>query len=278
MSCNGSDTCKPTPQQVTALGSSVIEISGGFSHTCALKSDKTVWCWGGRIINSTPAQVTGLGAALHVTSGDNHDCALLTDHTIWCWGDNSQGQLGNGTTGGAPDPGKVVVLDNMMKHVDAGRNHVCAVKNDGSLWCWGSNGSGELGNGTTGAGIPIPAQVLGAGLNVVSVAAGYENTFVIKADGSAACCGDGSEGQLGNGGLFSSASPETLGALGTDVFAIAPGGHDTCAIKTSDGTVSCWGADDQGQIGNNTLVSPQLCQQFPSMCTYSPTATQLPCP
>ena len=141
--------------------SGVIQVSAGVTHTCALMADFHVSCWGSSpvALGLTPLPVPGLDRAIKVVSGNNFACALLLDHTVSCWGDNSFGQLGDGTHTSRPNnPGPVLLgpkaFDN-VEDLSAGDAHVCAVKGNDTeagltrtVWCWGLNTSGQLGNYT----------------------------------------------------------------------------------------------------------------------------------
>jgi len=97
-----------------------------------------------------PIQVTALGASVaEVSLGSNHTCARKTDGTLWCWGLNDSGQLGDGTIGSNPLPEQVASLGSSVVQVALGFRQTCARKSDGTLWCWGGNLEGMLGNGTT---------------------------------------------------------------------------------------------------------------------------------
>ncbi|MBI4700423.1 MAG: hypothetical protein HY744_04520 [Deltaproteobacteria bacterium] len=172
--CNGWP-CKPSPQQVPALGTSVVEVSAGEGHTCARTGSQKLWCWGnnagGQLGSGTvlpelsPVPVTALGASVvEVSAGYNHTCARKGDGTLWCWGSNGSGQLGDGTTKGQDCSGwcnalpvQVTALGTAVVEVSAGYNHTCARKQSGTVWCWGKNQLGQLGDGTT-IDRPTPVQ------------------------------------------------------------------------------------------------------------------------
>ncbi len=159
---------RDAPVAVTGL-SGVVDIATGWDQTCAVEADGSVWCWGrddtgqtgdGNWIKDpnphdhpdsmrlTPTSVD-VPAARAVTIAFDHGCALLVGGTVRCWGDNSDGQIGAGTTSAQPRlPTPVHGLTNVVQ-ISAGRGHTCAVRDDGSAWCWGDNGGGQLGDGTT---------------------------------------------------------------------------------------------------------------------------------
>src|SRR5262249_12144547 len=141
----------------------VVALAAGADHTCALRADGSIYCWGGNTTGqsgtaagttpvTTPAQVNGLGGpAIAITAGAMHTCALgvaASGTQVACWGYNGNGQLGNGTTTDSASP---VVSLTGVRSISAGGNHTCAVLADGGgVECWGDNGQGETGDGTSG--------------------------------------------------------------------------------------------------------------------------------
>jgi len=175
----GSPYGKPTPVQVTALGTAAIEVEPGYDYTCARKSDGTLWCWGdneaGQLGDGTtaspkpsPVQVTSLGAnAVDVSAGGAHTCARTNNGALWCWGLNHYGAIGDGTTAGQtcgsftckPSPVQVASFGTGAIYIATGWYQTCARKIDGSLWCWGGNEYGQVGDGTTASPKPSPVQI-----------------------------------------------------------------------------------------------------------------------
>ena len=141
-------------------------ITAGHAHTCALKADHTVACWGynisGQLGNgntgtdsNVPVPVSNLNDATAVTAGGYHTCALKADQTVACWGENLNGQLGDGTATDSNVPMPVSNLDDAAG-VTGGTRHTCALKADHTVACWGLNNYGRLGNGgTTNSSVPV---------------------------------------------------------------------------------------------------------------------------
>ncbi len=242
------------------------QVAGGDSYSCATKTDHTLWCWGGNakgqlgdgtsVSLPAPAQV-GVGTNWgQVSAGADYTCAGKNNGTVWCWGDNWSGQLGLGKKAGRTiySPAQVGGETNWGQ-VSAGADHTCATKTDSSLWCWGDNGSGQLGLGKrAGRTIYSPAQV-GGETNWGQVSAGADHTCATKTDNSLWCWGKNWSGQLGLGRKAGRKiySPTQVGGE-TNWGKVSAGTDYTCATKT-DNSLWCWGANASGQLGDGTSVN-----------------------
>ncbi len=187
------------------------------------------------------------GAAT-IAAGSDFAVAVKTDGTLWMWGDNTNGLLGNGSTGGnvtAPAP---VGSATTWSAVAAGSDFAVALGNDGTLWMWGDNTKGLLGNNTTGGNVTAPAQV-GSATTWSAVAAGSDFIVALMSDGSLWTWGDNTNGQLGrNGGSLT--APNPVGGV-TTWSAVAAGSDFVVAVGT-DGTLWTWGDNSIGQLGLGT--------------------------
>ncbi len=243
---------------------SVASISAGASHTCAVKSNGDVYCWGlnytGQLGDGTdadrrsPVKVHDLEDADYVFCGNSHSCALMSDGTAQCWGSNSSGQLGDGTTTDKRTPVEVLNLTNITG-MSGGGSHTCAATSNGAAWCWGTNQMGQLGDGTSGVGVlrSTPVQVVDIS-NIGLISAGGYHTCAMQNDGTSWCWGDSEWAQLGDGtsGLGEhKSSPVQVEGL-EDIDWISGEGAHTCAVK-NDGTVWCWGWNQYGQIGDGNI-------------------------
>ena len=242
-----------TPARVGAR-SGWAQVSAGGDYSCAIRADGTLWCWGliewqaGSWESLRPVQI-GTGFA-QVSLGATEACAVRDDHTLWCWGDNSSGQLGTGSgTGGGAFPQQVGSYAGWAR-VAAGGQHVCAVRSDGSLWCWGDNTSGQLGTGSLTPGQEDAPVRVGTAANWAQAAAGAQHTCAIRTDGTLWCWGDGLLGQLGDRATADSASPVQVGTR-TNWTAVTAGDNHTCALH-ADPTLWCWGQNYWGQLGIGT--------------------------
>jgi alpha-tubulin suppressor-like RCC1 family protein len=194
-----------------------------------------------------------------ISLGRNHTAAIKTDGSLWLWGSTSYGQLGifvGGITAFRSTP-ITTFLGGSWLSVSCGAFHTAAVRNDGTMWCWGRNDTGALGNnkpGSTNAANyrSTPITTLSTGLTWSSVACGYEHTVAIKTDGSLWSWGTGSSGQLGDNNIISRSTPVTTLLGGFTWSSVTCGSNHTVALKT-DGTLWSWGSNSSGQLGvNNT--------------------------
>ncbi|ADL70068.1 S-layer domain protein [Thermoanaerobacterium thermosaccharolyticum DSM 571] len=236
-------------------------IAAGAYHTVALKNDGTVWAWGwndcgqlgdGTTTNRTiPVQVKGISDVVAIAAGMYHTVALKNDGTVWAWGDNEHDQLGNETTKEEYHSTPVQVKGiSDVKAIAAGASYTVVLKNDGTVWAWGVNEYGKLGDGTTNNSF-TPVQVNGIS-NVKAIAAGAYHTVVLKNDGTVWTWGYNHYGELGNGTTVDSSTPVQVKGI-SDVKAIAAGACHTVALK-NDGTVWAWGCNYYGELGNGTAV------------------------
>jgi alpha-tubulin suppressor-like RCC1 family protein len=273
-------TDRTTPVQVLGLGGSgyltgVSSVASGWYHTIALKGDGAVWTWGrggsGQLGDNaatdrtTPVQVLGPGGSGFLTSvkaiagGGFHTIVLKNDSTVWAWGQNTFGRLGDGTSTQRNTPVQVVgpggtgfLTD--VKAIGGGLSHTVALKSDGTVWTWGYNSDGQLGDNTVTA-RTTPVQVKGPGgvgflTDVKAIASGVNHTIAVKTDGTVWAWGDNAYGQLGDNATTDRTTPVQVSGL-TGVVAVTGGRSHSIALK-SDGTVWTWGANNTGQLGDGT--------------------------
>ena len=252
----------------------VTSVAAGGDHTCALTSDGGVLCWGandsGQLGNGLlenqlmPVPAAGMSSGVvQVAVGYAHSCALTAFGAVHCWGGNAFGQLGDGTTGSRPTAGPVVGLATGVSSIAAGANHTCALMTAGTVVCWGENGHGELGDGTTTQ-RSTPVPVNGIPNPVVTVAAGWSHTCAIVTGGALLCWGDNEFGQLGVATAPVQPTPVAPTGLGSGVASVAGGLAHTCAVTTA-GAVLCWGNNLHGELGDGTTVtrtSPMVVSGF----------------
>jgi alpha-tubulin suppressor-like RCC1 family protein len=271
---NGSiTTTQVTPTLVIGLTDTLVQLSAGYYHTCAVGKAGGMVCWGrnseGQLGNTsitqtqtTPASVIGLtDTVTQLSAGRYHTCAVGKTGGVVCWGWNASGQLGNGSLTQTATPTPVIGLTDTVAQLSTGGNHTCAVgKTDGGVVCWGNNGAGQLGNGTTLT-QAVPTVAVGSTGTILQLRAGQSHTCVVKTDGSVVCWGDNSSGQLGNGTTTTYLTPTAVIGLPDTVVQLSAGWNHTCSIGKTDGGVVCWGLNSNGQLGGsatiNTSVKPR---------------------
>lgn len=199
-----------------------------------------------RAIEVAPSDTIGTGARF--------TCAVVGGGGVRCWGRNLDGQLGNGTTSMSTTPVVVAGIDDAVA-VAVGWSHACALHADGRVSCWGANTNGQIGTDPALMSRSTIPREVGGLTDVVQVTAGNQHTCARLENGSARCWGKNTDLQLGHGSGAGSHVPAfvTTGSFTqlADVQQIAAGGYHTCA-RLGDGTVRCWGRNDDGQVGNGT--------------------------
>ena len=186
-----------------------------------------------------------------ISAGNSHCLLLDGDGTIWSWGRNSFGQLGDGSTADNYYPVPVDNLSGVVAVAGGGSSHSLALKYNGTVWAWGGNGSGQIGDGTT-TNRTTPTQVSNLS-NVIAIAAGNSHSLALTSDGRVWAWGSNSYGQLGDRTTTRRTTPVLVQNL-TDVVAISAGSSHSLALK-SDGTVWAWGYNSSGQLGDGTTTN-----------------------
>jgi alpha-tubulin suppressor-like RCC1 family protein len=260
----------PLPAGVTATA-----VAAGGSHSLALTSAGGVLAWGGNESgqlgignnqNVPVAEVVQIPAGTIITAiaaGDAHSLAVTSTGRVLAWGSNGEGELGDPTAG----PSSTLPVDVALPQgvnviaIAAGGEHSLAVTSTGGAFAWGSNGFGELGNGTSGAPHSTPVAVhLPAGTTVTSVAAGESHSVARTATGRVLAWGSNEMNQLGNGTDDDADVPVPVALpSGTTVNAVASGAiaNHTLAV-TSAGNVLAWGSNSEGQLGIGNTISPDF--------------------
>jgi alpha-tubulin suppressor-like RCC1 family protein len=267
---DGTTADKLAPLQVSSL-TGVRAIAAGSAHSVALKADGTVWVWGSNsngqlgdgttIDKLTPVPVSNLAGITAIAAGSAHTLALKNDGTVWAWGSNSNGQLGDGTTTQRLNPVQVSILAGIVA-IAAGNSHslalrnIIALQNDVTVWAWGSNNRGQLGDGTI-VDKWIPIQVFGI-TGVSDIAAGsfhsvaLRNIFNLTNDGTVWAWGSNSNGQLGDGTIVDKFIPTMVSGLSL-MTTVAAGFNHTIALRNND-TTWTWGGNSNGQLGDGTQI------------------------
>lgn len=255
---------------VDGLGG-VTAVTSGHYSSFALLADGTVRSWGfngsGQLGDGTtatrtrPVTVSGLGGVAQIAAGRDMAMALLADGTVRTWGRGTDGELGIGTfTTSRRTPVAVPGLTDVV-HLAGGRNHVLAVREDGTVWAWGQNAYGQLGDGTL-VRRNAPVRVQGVS-DAVAVEAGAEFSLALLADGTVMSWGRSNSGQLGRGDTVTRPVAGVVPGL-PPVAELGCGRGHALAVSTT-GQLYGWGLDNYGQLGDRAgsrRVSPVLISQM----------------
>ncbi len=257
-------------------GHAFASLTVGAAFTCGVTSTGAAACWGfggtGQLGNgnakstAVPTQVAGGLQFLELSAGYGSTCGVATTGAAYCWGANQAGQLGNGTKLGFATPVAVnefgplkAALANrraalgILGHaarISAGAFHSCVVTADHSAYCWGSNESGQLGNGMVGDTSAVPVAVVG-GHQFAMVSAGSNTTCGVTTVGVAFCWGSNFQGALGNGTKRQNVPEPVAVAGGLTFTTVSVGNGNSCGVTTG-GAAFCWGDNYYGQLGDGT--------------------------
>ena len=264
----------------TSPGKSVVAITAGSSHTCAVLGDGSAKCWGanfsGQLGNGTtdsgsePVAVTGLDGtapdktALSISAGGSQSCAVLADGSAKCWGSNVSGRLGNPSEDDSLVPVLVSGLDGStlaksVRSIATAVQHTCVVLGTGGVSCWGANFNGQLGDGTTNASnTPVAVPDIDGttpAKTAIAVSLGEAHTCALLATGAVKCWGGDDRNELGSG-PGTSLTPVTVTdvdgtSLDKTAVALAVGGTHSCVVLAT-GATKCWGGNTRGELGSLT--------------------------
>jgi alpha-tubulin suppressor-like RCC1 family protein len=246
----------------------VQKIASTYWHSCALKTDGTVACWGGNgsgqlgdntTMDRNAPVVPAIDGVADIAVGSDHTCAIKTGGTgtpgIYCWGSNSSGQLGTATAGNTLVPTIIsTTISPLPVQISAGSEHTCVRfggASGGAVKCWGDDYDGELGDGHMVAGGPSPVAVVGLA-DATWISTRTRHNCAVRNDGTVVCWGSNDRGQLGDATSTNRSQIVTAKNL-TGIIQVECGDESACAI-TSDGKVSCWGSNSSGQLGQGTVL------------------------
>lgn len=263
---DGTGIQKCSPVQEFCSATNWCKASGSFVTSIAIKTNGTLWSWGlgncgrlgrGNVSNTTsPVQEISSSTDWCITSaGTNHTTALKTNSTLWAWGQGACGALGDNTVVDKCSPIQEITSSTNWNVVSAGTFHTSAVKSDGTIWAWGLNTSGQLGDGTIVV-KSSPVQEITSSTTWCAVSAGNANSSALKINGTLWSWGTGSNGILGDGTVANKCSPVQEISSSTnwsDVSTNQRSSH-VVAIKT-DGTLWSWGGGFHGQLGDGTCTN-----------------------
>lgn len=277
---DGTGTGRAMPVDVLGLATAAVAIATGGDHSCALVDDGdanttgyAAKCWGENVFGqlgigitdfdyASAVDVKGLASGVFAISGGlYHTCAIVgssaaeAEHRVKCWGYNNYGKLGDGTWSEANVPVDVVWDERWGGVVDiaAGGGFTCALTTLEGVKCWGDNGSGQLGDGTTTERY-TPVDVIGLTSGVVSITAGGYHACAVTSGRGLKCWGLNASGQLGDGTTTDSRTPVDVIGMENSMAGVNAGFIHTCAW-TVEGQASCWGRNSEGQLGDGTTTS-----------------------
>jgi alpha-tubulin suppressor-like RCC1 family protein len=256
---DGTTERRLSPVQV-GVDTDWMSVSVGLSHTCGLRAGGKLWCWGKSTFvgagQEDPAQSLSPVAVAPdrswkaVSSGSRSSCAIRSDDTLWCWGSNASGRLGDGTTGYPNEtfrlsPAQVGDASD-WRRISVGAGPVCGVRGNGTLWCWGINPFGQLGNGTKED--QSTPQQIGTETDWTTVDVLWAHSCGLRGAGSLWCWGSQDFGGLGNDVESGTAlSPVRIGDA-TDWNQVDVGNGHSCGLR-ADESVWCWGMNYDAQLG-----------------------------
>lgn len=237
-------------------------ISAGQNFSMAVKSDGTLWGWGqnsnrlglglGNLADQNlPIQIGTANDWLTVSAGAVHTLALKTNGTLWAWGNGQFGQLGNGLFNSATPNVTQIGTANDWTEISAGNRFSLAIKNNGTLWAWGWNNTGQLGDNTT-VDQNVPIQI-GTATDWLRIDAGDQHSLGVKTNGTLWSWGNNTSGQLGNGNNTTSLIPIQIGTL-TNWLLVSAGVNHSIATDNSN-FLYTWGNNTNGQLGDGTNTS-----------------------
>ncbi|HQR18044.1 MAG TPA: DUF4214 domain-containing protein [Gemmatimonadales bacterium] len=269
---DGTKTDRSAPVDVPGLSSGVRAIAAGERHTCALTDGGGVKCWGSNshgqlgdgtygdaLVRLAPVDVSGLASGVAaIAAGHVHTCAITSGGGAKCWGDNSFAQIGNGGVAViSVTPADVSGLGSGVMAIAGGEYHTCAAAAGGAAKCWGNNFYGQIGDGTMGNYRYTPEGVSGLASGATAVAVNVYHSCALTDGGGVKCWGANAAGALGDGTTTDRLTPVEVLGLASPVTAISTGYWHSCALTTIGG-VKCWGSNDRGQLGDDSVLIVSL--------------------
>jgi alpha-tubulin suppressor-like RCC1 family protein len=260
----GNVTARCSPGTTVGCGTTWCQVSAGCTHTAGVKTDGTLWTWGsntcGRLgdgtvtARSSPGTTAGGGNTwCQISVAKDHNVAVKTDCTLWTWGLNSTCQLGDGTVTPRSSPGTTVGGGGTWCCASTNNLHTAAVKTDGTVWSWGLNSSGQLGDLTV-TNKSSPVQTSTGDTTWCKISAGFAHTMATKTDGTLWTWGSNSTGQLGTGTVTSRSSPGQVTGTNSLWCQISAGCAHNTGVKT-DGSLWTWGCNSYGQLGDGSIIA-----------------------
>jgi alpha-tubulin suppressor-like RCC1 family protein len=259
---DGTTTNRSSPVRVIGEFSDWCQASAGGLHSLAVRTNGSLWAWGsnanGSLGDNTVAAKTspvsvvgGFSDWCEASAGGDHSLAIRTNGTLWAWGSNINGRLGDGTTSSRRSPVSVVGEFSDWCQASAGTAHSLAVRTNGTLWAWGVNAIGTLGdNSITSRSSPV--SVVGGFTDWCQASAGESHSLAVRSNGTLWAWGCNTTGQLGDNSITSRRSPVSV-VGGFSDWCQASAGYHSLAVR-SNGTLWAWGCNTSGQLGDNSIT------------------------
>lgn len=258
---NGPASPAQPPREV-AGGRSWTAIAAGYRHSCGIAIDGDTYCWGqnggGAVGNGTrvdqpvPVRVPGGHRFVGITAGEDHTCGWTSAGEGWCWGRTAYGRLGAGPSSTDAEVAPVRIGGNhAWAALEAGRYSTCGITTAGDAYCWGYNGSGQLGDDTrTHRSAPTPVA---GGIRFAAISTGNVHTCAVTPQGQAYCWGYRTHGPVGDGSNAGYALTPVAVSSAAVFRGITAGSMHSCGVSTTD-EVYCWGYNANGAVGDGTVV------------------------
>lgn len=237
---------RTAPVQISGT-TTFVQVEAGHHRSCALSAAGGAWCWG-LTFGSAPIEIVAPEPFSTVSMQGVHACAIGDSGAAYCWGHNGQGQLGDGTTTSSYTEPVLVAGGLSFSAIKASSSHTCGIADSGAAYCWGSNFSGKLGDGTETDRL-TPVQVAG-GLTFSAIAAARGHSCALDTNGSPHCWGYNAYGNLGDGTRDTRLTPVSVAT--NETFASISGSNNTTCARATSGAAYCWGYNFTGELGKGS--------------------------
>jgi alpha-tubulin suppressor-like RCC1 family protein len=257
-------TSRSSPVSVVGGFSDWSSLSAGGYHSLGIRSNGTLWAWGDNVSgrlgdntvtssNSPVSVVGGFTDWIQASAGSAHSLGIRADGTLWAWGSNLNGRLGDNTITSRRSPVSVVGGFTDWVQVSSTGAHSLGVRANGTLWAWGSNASGSLGDNTITS-RSSPVSVVGGFTDWIQASVGSSHSLGLRANGTIWAWGYNVSGRLGDNTITSRSSPVSVVGGFTDWTQASAGGSHSLGIR-ANGTLWAWGSNLNGRLGDGTLTS-----------------------
>jgi alpha-tubulin suppressor-like RCC1 family protein len=263
----GDDTITSRSSPVSVVGgfSDWISASAGNGHSLGVRANGSLWAWGlntnGRLGDnnitdrSSPVSVVGgFTDWISASAGNGHNLGVRANGSLWAWGINSFGRLGDDTITDRSSPVSVVggFTDWISASASVNGSHSLGVRANGSLWAWGNNGQGRLGDNTITS-RSSPVSVVGGFTDWIQASAGGEHSLGVRANGSLWAWGNNASSRLGDDTITSRRSPVSVVGGFTDWVAASAGFSHSLGVR-ANGSLWAWGSNANGRLGDDTVT------------------------